>query len=126
MLLADDHDAVLDGVIELLAPEFDVVGVIKNGRALLDAVDRFTPHVVVVDIAMLHATGLDVATLVRERAAGARVVILTMHNDPGIVNQALEAGAAGYVLKLMAGDDLIPAIRAALEGRSYISPLARR
>ena len=122
VLLADDHLLVAEGIRSLLAPEFDLVGVVQDGRALVEEAARLRPDVIVADITMPHLNGID--ALVRLRQAGDRVpvVFLTMHQDVAFTRRALQAGASGYVLKHSASIELIAAIRAALEGRTYITP----
>jgi DNA-binding NarL/FixJ family response regulator len=122
VFLADDHDAILAGIAELLADEFEVVGTARSGLELLVAVERCVPDVVVVDITMPELSGIDATSRLLERDPELRVVILTVHNEAELVSRALEAGALGYVVKMRAGEDLIPAIRAAVLGRSFVSP----
>ena len=122
VLLADDHLMVAEALTSLLAPEFDLVGVVEDGRALLDAVERLRPDVVVADITMPHLNGID--ALVQLRHAGDRtpVVFLTMHRDVTFARRALDAGASGFVLKHSASVELVDAIRAALQGKTYLTP----
>jgi DNA-binding NarL/FixJ family response regulator len=122
VLLADDHLLVAEALKSLLSGEFELVGVVEDGRALVEAAARLRPDVVVADITMPHLNGID--ALVQLRQAGNRVpiVFLTMHRDVSFARRALEAGASGFVLKHSASVELISAIRAALEGRTYLSP----
>ncbi len=122
VLLADDHLLVAEALRSLLAPEFDLVGVVEDGRALVEAAGTLRPDVIVADITMPHLNGID--ALVRLRQGGNRVpvVFLTMHRDATFARRALEAGASGFVLKHSASVELIAAIRAALEGKTYLTP----
>ena len=122
MLLADDHLLVAEGLSSLLALEFELVAVVEDGRALLEAAGRLRPDVIVADITMPQLNGID--ALVRLRQGGDRVpvVFLTMHRDVTFARRALEAGAAGFVPKHSASVELITALRAALDGRTYVTP----
>jgi len=122
VLLADDHLLVAEALKSLLAPEFDLVGVVEDGRALVEAAGTFKPDVIVADVTMPHLNGID--ALVRLRQGGNRVpvVFLTMHRDATFARRALDAGASGFVLKHSAPAELVSAIRAALEGKTWLTP----
>ena len=122
MLLADDHLLVAEALKSLLAPEFDLVGVVQDGRALVEAAGRLKPDVIVADISMPQLNGID--ALIQLRQAGDRVpvVFLTMHRDANFARRALDAGASGFVLKHSAPVELLLAIRVALEGKTYLTP----
>jgi DNA-binding NarL/FixJ family response regulator len=118
LLLADDHRMVAQGLKSLLEPEFDLVGIVEDGRTLVDEAARSKPDVVVVDITMPRLNGLEAIPLLKEAAPAAKVVVVTMHREPAYARRAFSAGADGFVLKHAAAEDLIGAIRAALEGRN--------
>jgi DNA-binding NarL/FixJ family response regulator len=122
VLLADDHLLVAEALKSLLAPEFDLAGVVEDGRALVEAARTLRPDVIVADVTMPHLNGID--ALVRLRQGGNRVpvVFLTMHRDATFARRALDAGASGFVLKHSAPAELISAIRAALEGKTWLTP----
>jgi DNA-binding NarL/FixJ family response regulator len=122
VLLADDHRMVAEGLKSLLSTEFELVGVVEDGRALVEAARKLRPDVIVADISMPHLNGID--ALVQLKRAGQQVplVFLTMHPEVAYARRALEAGALGYVLKHSAPAELITAIRAALSGKTYVSP----
>jgi DNA-binding NarL/FixJ family response regulator len=122
VLLADDHGATLQSWRALLEPEFEVVGAVSDGRALVDAYDRLRPDVIVTDIGMPGVSGLVAAETIVRRYPGARVVFATVHADRTMMRKSLAAGAWGYVLKVRVGEDLLPAVRAALRGELHISP----
>jgi len=122
LLLADDHPPVLDYLIDLLSAEFDVVGALGDGRAACEAASLLKPDAVVFDISMPLLSGLAAAARLAESAEPPRVVLLTVHEDQDFVDAAFNVGALGYVLKRRLGTDLIPAIRAALAGRAFVSP----
>jgi DNA-binding NarL/FixJ family response regulator len=121
VVLADDHTETAELLRKLLLPHFDVVALVKDGRALVDAVARLSPDVIVADISMPILDGIESAALIRRHDPQARVVFVTVHREWILVERGLAAGALGYVLKDAAGDELVPAIRAVLNGRQYIS-----
>jgi DNA-binding NarL/FixJ family response regulator len=104
----------------VLEAEFDVVAIAGDGHALLAAAERYCPNVVVTDIAMPGLDGISATRELLRRNSGTRVVLVTVHNDQGVVEQGLRAGALGYVLKATAGEELVPAVRAAMRGDPYI------
>jgi len=107
----------------LLAQEFDVVGTAADGSIALHAAARLDPDAVVLDISMPNVDGIEVARRLRAAGSKAKVIMLTVHDDPDFLRAALDAGALGYVLKSRLRADLIPAIRAALAGRIFVSPV---
>jgi len=123
VLLADDHRLVAEGLKGLLEAEFELVAMVEDGRAMVAAARALRPDVVVADISMPELNGIDALVELRRVDAQARVVFLTMHRDPVYARRALDAGASGYVLKHSAPGELIAAIRAALAGRTFVSPL---
>jgi DNA-binding NarL/FixJ family response regulator len=126
ILLADDHRVLLEALAALLAPEFDVLATVTDGRTLVSEALRLRPDLVVLDIAMPLLGGLEAGRQIRSQRNPARLVYLTMNADPDTAAEALRIGALGYVLKASGGDELKMAIRHALEGRSYITPLITR
>ena len=118
LLLADDHRMVAEGLRVLLEKDFDLIAIVEDGRALVDETSRSKPDVVVVDITMPRLNGLEAIPLLKEAAPGTKVVVVTMHREPAYARRAFSVGADGFVLKHAAAQDLIGAIRAALEGRS--------
>jgi DNA-binding NarL/FixJ family response regulator len=121
LVLADDHRIVAEGLHGLLAPFYDVVAVVGDGYALLDAAARLKPDVVVADVTMPGLGGIEATARLAREHPDIRVVILTMHRHEAYARRALEAGALGYVLKVAAPDELVSAIEAALAGRVYVS-----
>jgi DNA-binding NarL/FixJ family response regulator len=122
VLLADDHRIVAEGLKELLTPEFDLLGLVEDGRALVEEARKLRPDVIVADITMPHLNGIDALAQLKKHDPGVKVVFLTMHREVAYARRALEAGASGYVLKHSAPDELVMAIRAALNGQKYITP----
>jgi DNA-binding NarL/FixJ family response regulator len=126
VLLADDHPAVAKELCALLQPEFDVVATVGDGDALVAAAHALAPDVIVTDIAMPGLDGVVAASDILRRNPAARIVFVTVHDEAEIVKNGLAIGVLGYVLKLTAGEELVPAIHAALRGERHISPLAGR
>ncbi len=124
VLLAEDHEAMLDQVARLLATECDVVGTATDGQQALDAARELKPDVVVLDISMPVMNGIETAHRLKEAGAEARIVFLTVHDDPDYTREALEAGALGYVIKPRIASDLIAAIKEVYAGRTFVSPLS--
>lgn len=122
VLLADDHRMVAEGLKALLTPVFDLVGVVEDGRALLRETAALQPDVVVTDITMPGLSGIEALARLREEHPAVRVIVLTMHQDVAYARRALALGASGYVLKHAAPEELVLAIRAALAGRTFLSP----
>jgi DNA-binding NarL/FixJ family response regulator len=122
ILLADDHRMVAEGLKSLLSAEFELVGMAGDGRALVEAARKLQPDVIVADITMPHLNGIDALEQLKRDNKQVRVVFLTMHPEAAYARRALEAGASGYVLKHSALAELTDAIRAALDGRTYVSP----
>jgi DNA-binding NarL/FixJ family response regulator len=123
VLLADDHRILAEGVRGLLEPEFELVGIVADGRELVEAAMELRPDVIVADISMPSLNGIDAAAQIRQAGVSSRVVFLTMQRDVSYARRAMEAGAYGYVLKHSAHDELVKAIREALLGQTYVSPL---
>ena len=121
VLLAEDHAETAERLRKLLRADFDVIASVEDGDALVDAAARLSPDVIVTDIAMPGVDGIEAVTLIRRRNSSVRIVIVTVHSELMLVEAGLAAGALGYVLKDTAGDELIPAVRAALGGHQYVS-----
>ena len=122
VLLADDHRLVAEGLSSLLSADYELVGVVEDGRALLDAAKRLRPDVIVADISMPKLNGIDALVQLRQEDKQVRVVFLTMHPEVAYARRAFEAGALGYVLKHAAPAELTTAIDAAMKGNTYVSP----
>ena len=125
VLLADDHQMLLDALKHILEPRYEVVGTVRNGRALLEAAARLQPDVVVVDIGMPQLNGLDAARNLKHSVPSAKLIFLTMNEDPDIVAEAFRAGASAFLLKHGAAVELTEAIDKVLRGGSYVTPQAK-
>ena len=123
ILLADDHALVLEGFRRILEGNYELVGTVGDGRALLEAAKTMHPDIVILDISMPLLNGIDAAAQLKKICPKAKIIIMTMHADTDYVRSAFEAGASAYVLKRSAVDELEQAIRAVIEGHSYITPL---
>ena len=122
ILLADDHKEMRDTVEHLLESEFDIVGAVGCGEELLKAESETHPDVCVLDISMPRVSGIQAANQLKARGSCARVVFLTVHEDPDFLHAALDTGALGYVLKSRIVSDLGQAIRNVLCGDLFVSP----
>ncbi len=123
VLIADDHKIVVEGLKKLLAPEFEIAGAVEDGRELVKAVEKLRPDVIVADISMPSLNGIEAVRQIKREYKEVKVVFLTMHPDVAYAASAFKAGASGYVLKHSAPDELATAIRAALQGQTYVTPL---
>ncbi len=126
VLLADDHRIVAEGLKGILTPEFELVGIVEDGRALVEAAQKTAIDVIVADIGMPELNGIDALEQLKEQDPNVKVVFLTMHREVAYARRALEAGAVGFVLKHSAPEELVMAIRAAINGQTFISPAMAR
>jgi DNA-binding NarL/FixJ family response regulator len=125
ILLAEDHQQVADQLRALLETEYDVVGTVPDGDALVLAFETLRPQIVISDIGMPGADGFTAARTILKRDPAARIIFVTVRDEHAVVRRALELGACGYVLKGDAGEELLTAVRAALAGRIHVSTHAR-
>jgi DNA-binding NarL/FixJ family response regulator len=123
VLLADDHPVLLQLIRGLLEPSFDVVGAVGNGESLIEAAGKLQPDVIVTDISMPKLNGIEAANRLKESGSTSKIVFLTVHAHPDFVQAALKAGAVAYVSKMRISTDFLDAIKEALEGRIFVSPL---
>jgi DNA-binding NarL/FixJ family response regulator len=123
LLLADDHTMFSQGLQSLLEDEFDLVGAVGDGEALVEAAVRLNPDVIVVDISMPVMNGFDAVRQLKKQGVTARIIFLTMHADDRLLAEAFRCGGSGYVLKQSAGEELIAGIRQVLAGHKYVTPL---
>ena len=121
ILVAEDHNLVRNRVVRLLNREFEVVGAVDNGPALLEAAARLKPDICVLDISMPSLSGIEAATRLRLSDSSTKVIFLTIHNDSDFVGAAFKSGAKGYVFKTRMAADLVVAVREVMAGRTFLS-----
>lgn len=126
VLLADDSEEMLNDMEELLASEFDIVGKATDGISAVEAATRLKPDLIVTDLAMPSLSGIEASRKMLTTRPDMPIVLLTLHNDARLVEQALGVGIRGYVHKLTAAEDLIPALYCALRGQTFVSPTCRQ
>jgi len=126
ILLADDHQLVADACKSLLEPEFEVVGIVTDGRSLLEQAAVLKPDGVILDISMPGLNGLDASSAIKQKSPTIKLVILTMNMAAEIAAEAFRRGASAYVLKQTAAEELVLAVRRVVQGNSYLSPLLAR
>jgi len=122
VLLADDHRMFAEALKGLLVEEFELVGIVEDGRAMVAAARQLEPDVIVADVSMPHLNGIEALVELKQSHPKVRVVFLTMHRDIAYARRCLQAGALGFVLKHSAPEELVLALRAALQGRTFITP----
>jgi DNA-binding NarL/FixJ family response regulator len=123
VLIADDHKIVLEGLRSLLQSEFEIVGEVEDGRTLVSEAERLRPELVVADISMPNLNGIDAARQIKKINERILIVFLTMHADVTYAAGAFEAGASGFVLKHSAPQELVLAMREAMKGQTYVTPM---
>ncbi len=122
ILLADDHAIVVEGLRRILEDKFDVLAVVEDGQKLLDAIHEHRPEAVVCDVSMPVLNGLEALQKSQKARYRARFVFVTANADVGIATRAFRLGAAAYVLKQAAPEDLLVAMGEVLRGNTYIAP----
>lgn len=122
LLIADDHMLLAEACKGLLEPEFEVIGIADNGRALLRMALELKPDLVILDISMPQLNGLDAADQIKQSLPKTKFVFLTMNLAPDVAAEAFRRGASGYVVKTAAAEELVRATRRAVRSESYLSP----
>ncbi len=126
LLIADDHTLVAEACKKLLEPEFEVIGIVNDGRSLIRAATELRPDICIVDVAMPLLNGLDAGEQVKRAMPHAKLIYLTMNTSPEVAAEAFRRGASGYLPKSAAASELIAAVREVLKGKCYLSPLITR
>ena len=121
IVLADDREDLLQEIRALLTPDFEIVNSVTNGLALIDAVRDLKPDLVVSDIKMPGMSGIEACRRIIEEGLCSAAILLTMYNEAQLVREALGVGIRGYLLKVNAGEELIPAVRSVMGGSTYLS-----
>jgi DNA-binding NarL/FixJ family response regulator len=124
LLLAAEHQMLLDALNGHLEPSYDVVGLVNDGRALLTVAEKLQPDVIVLDISTSKVKGLDAGRQLKQLMPSMKLIFMTMHEDPYLVDEAFRAGASAFLLKQGAASELNEAIDRALKGRKYLTPRA--
>lgn len=122
ILIADDHLLLAEGFRRFLEPEFDVVRIVTDGRAAVNAAEELYPALVILDIAMPHLNGLDAGELIKKRRPGIKLIFITMNSEPEVAAEAFSRGANGFVPKQCSGRELLAAVKSVLNGESYLPP----
>jgi DNA-binding NarL/FixJ family response regulator len=126
ILIADDHNLVAELCRRLLDTEFDVVGVVSDGRALVRTAGELKPDVIVLDIAMPVLNGLDAGRQVKQVRPSVKLIYLTMNSDADVAAEAFARGASGYLLKTCAAAEIVLAVHQVLRGKTYLSKTLSR
>jgi DNA-binding NarL/FixJ family response regulator len=122
LLVAEDHAAMRDKVVSILETEFSVVAAVGNGQEMLDLEAKVKPDVVILDISMPTMNGIEAATRLKQCHSNAKMILLTVHEEPEFLQAAMAVGALGYVIKSRLVSDLRLAVREVMAGRRFISP----
>jgi DNA-binding NarL/FixJ family response regulator len=123
VILADRHPGLLEGIRGLLESMFETVVMVADRESLFKTVQNLQPQLAIVDLSLNDTNGTNIICQCHERFPELKFIILSVYDEPDIVKSVMDTGAAGFVLKRSAGTDLIPAIEAVVEGRTYVSPL---
>src|SRR4051812_47706339 len=126
LLIADDHKLLAEACKSILEPEFEVVGIVTDGRSIVSAAAALKPDVIILDISMPQLNGLDAADQIKHKQPYIKLVFLTMNLSAEVAAEAFRRGASGFVLKQSAAEELVVAIRKVIQGASYLSPLIAR
>ena len=122
VLIADDHEFVRDGLVNLLEHQYEIVAAVRDGNALVETALRLRPDVIVTDISMPGLNGIEALDQLKTEGLDVRVIFLTLHVDAELAAVLVRSGASGFVVKLAAPTELAAAIEAVLQGRVYVSP----
>ena len=123
ILVAGDHTLLVEAFVKLLEPKYDVVGTAADGRELLIEAERLNPDIILLDLSMPKLNGLDAAHQIKQKRPDAKLIFLTVNEDPGLVAEAFRLGASGYLLKNSAASELFQAIQEVSMGRAYVTPM---
>ena len=123
ILMADDHSIVLAGLRKLVEEHGEVVGMVEDGRSLIEAAKKLRPDIILLDIAMPLLNGLDAARQLTKLVPRSKLIFMTMQSSPTYATEAFKAGASGYLLKRSAVTELSQAIQTVLKGQHYLTPL---
>jgi DNA-binding NarL/FixJ family response regulator len=122
ILLADDHPLIVEGFRNLLESQYEIVGAVTDGKALLEQAANLKPDLILLDITLPQLNGIDAARRIRKILPHTKLLFVTMHVNPAYLNEGLNAGGTGYVLKSSAREEILEAIETVLLGQVYITP----
>jgi DNA-binding NarL/FixJ family response regulator len=125
LLIADDHRMLTDALRNIVEPRCEVVGLVNDGRSLLEAAERLRPEIIVLDIYMPLLNGLEAGQTIKRRLPAVKLIFMTMYDDPYLVGEAFRAGGSAFLLKDAAASELTTAIERVLKGVSYVTPSIR-
>ena len=123
--MADDHALMLESISAILAPHYEIIGTVADGRALVEAALRLTPDLIIVDVTMPLLNGIDAAAQIKKSLPRMKLVFVTMHASTAYIEAAFKAGGTGYVLKSGIHEELLEAAQSVLNGNIYVSPIFR-
>ena len=126
VILADDHTMIAEAFRNLIEPEYEVVAMVSDGRALLETALKLAPDVAVVDVGMPLLNGLSAAQQLKQKLRKVKIIYVTMNEDPDLAAEALRTGGSGYLLKSSAASELLKSIREVLRGGTYVTPIIAR
>jgi DNA-binding NarL/FixJ family response regulator len=124
VLLADKHQNMLAGVRTLLESMFDKIFMVADEDSLLEAAEKIAPNLIVADLSLPVTKEINIARRLKKTFPEIKLIILSVHDEPTAIKECMDAGAAGFVLKRTAVNDLVPAIEAVLQDVKYVSPSA--
>lgn len=122
LLIVDDHEIVIEGLVRLLGGRFDIVGTLSDGRAVVENVGRLRPDVLLLDLSIPHVSGLEIMRRLKASRIPFKAIVLTMHADASLAVESLRAGASAFVLKQSSGQELEKALQLVLDGGTYLPP----
>jgi DNA-binding NarL/FixJ family response regulator len=122
VVLADSHQYMLEGIRGLLETLFETVVMVADAESLCEAIRRLEPNLVIVDLSLPTSGKGNIVQQMQSRFTGLKVIVLSVHDEPGVADEVMHAGAMGFVLKRSAGTDLLPAVESVLAGETFISP----
>jgi DNA-binding NarL/FixJ family response regulator len=123
VLLADDHEALIRRLVTLLEKDYEIVGAVGDGQALVEAATKLNPDIIICDISMPKMSGIEAVRHLKEAGSTAKIAFLTVHEDPDFVPACFAAGGLAYVVKSRMASDLLSAIRIVLTGHTFVSPV---
>ena len=122
ILLADDHPLILEGFRNVLEPQHEIVGTVMDGKSLLEEAARLKPELIILHITLPKLNGIEAARRLRHTLPSAKLLFVTMHVNPAYLEEALNVGGAGYVLKSSAREEILEAVKTVLDGKTYVTP----